>query len=406
MKQNTITVFSALNFRDEFPALNSTTVFLDSAATSLKPKVMIEATDDYYRHVSSSVHRSQAKVAQQLTQSYELTRAQVAELINIDNAKNIIWTRGTTEAINLITQGYFRQHLQPGDEIIVSEQEHHSNLIPWLMVARQTGAKVVKWPVSGDHCIHIDTLNLLLNERTKVVAVTQMSNVTGHQPDLAAIRELTHRVKAKLVVDGAQGIAHHQIDLTALDIDFYVFSAHKLYGPTGLGVCYGKTALLEAMSPWQGGGKMLTETNFEQFIPAPIPHCFEAGTPNIAGVIGFSATLDWLNTIDRPASASYANSLIDYAEEQLSLLAGFISYRQPHSPLLAFNFADIHHSDIAMILAEQHIALRQGQHCAQPLMDAIGITGCLRISVMPYNNRHDIDHFIQAIKSALALLGE
>lgn len=401
-----MSTFSAINFRSHFPALNSPTVFLDSAATALKPLAMIEATDHYYRHASSSVHRGQSKVALQTTQNYELARQQVARLINSVDAKSIIWTRGTTESINFVAQSYFREQLQPGDEIIVSEQEHHSNLIPWLMLAQQTGATVIKWPINQNYHISLDSLKPLLNQRTRVVAVSQMSNVTGHQPDLIAIRQLTREVGAKMVVDGAQGIAHHSIDVTALDIDFYAFSAHKLYGPTGLGVCYIKPQLAAQMPPWHGGGKMLIETDFSNFVAAEIPHCFEAGTPNIAGVLAFSATLAWLETIHRSDAALHANSLIDYAEQQLQQLPGFISYRCSHSPLLSFNFADIHPSDLAILLAEQNIALRHGQHCAQPLMDAMGINGCLRISVMPYNNQQDIIRFISALKSALLLLNE
>ncbi|MEK2481857.1 cysteine desulfurase CsdA [Providencia stuartii] len=398
--------FSATQFRKQFPAINSQTIHLDSAATALKPNSMIEAADNYYRHSGSSVYRGQSPESLRITENYEQGRKRVAKLINAESENTIIWTRGTTESINLIAQSYFRNHLTANDEIIVSELEHHSNLLPWLILAQQTGAKIVKWPVTQHYTLDIESLKPLLNPRSKVIAITQMSNVTGYQPNLAAVTSLAHAAGALVVVDGAQGVVHAPIDVTALNIDFYAFSAHKLYGPTGLGVCYGKPQLLAAMSPWHGGGKMLSEVNFEGFTPAPVPYCFEAGTPNIAGVIAFSGTLDWLSHIDLHQSEAYCCSLIHYAYEELSKLEGFICYSQPNTPLLSFNFAGIHHSDLGLLLTEQKIALRYGQHCTQPLMDAIAITGCLRISVMPYNDQQDIDKFINAVKFALSILND
>lgn len=398
--------FSAKQFREQFPAINSETIFLDSAATALKPLSMSQASDDYYRHSGSSVYRGQSLESLWITENYEQGRKRVAKLINAESENAIIWTRGTTESINLIAQSYFRSQLQPNDEIIVSELEHHSNLLPWIILAQQTGAKIIKWPINNKHILDVDALKPLLNERSKVVAITQMSNVTGFQPNLSAITQLAHTTGALVVVDGAQGVVHKPIDVHAMDIDFYVFSAHKLYGPTGLGVCYGKPGLLANMSLWHGGGKMLTDVSFEHFTPAPIPHCFEAGTPNIAGVISFSATLDWLSKIERYESEAYSCSLIDYAHTQLSQLKGFTCYSQPNSPLLSFNFSGTHHSDLGLLLTEQKIALRYGQHCAQPLMDAINIRGCLRISVMPYNTPQDIDKLTNAVKFALSILND
>lgn len=398
--------FSAKQFREQFPAINSETIFLDSAATALKPLSMLQASDDYYRHSGSSVYRGQSLESLRITENYEQGRKRVAKLINAESENAIIWTRGTTESINLIAQSYFRSKLQPDDEIIVSELEHHSNLLPWIILAQQTGAKIIKWPINNKHILDVDAFKSLLNERSKVVAITQMSNVTGFQPNLEAITQLAHTIGALVVVDGAQGVVHSLIDVNAMDIDFYAFSAHKLYGPTGLGVCYGKAELLANMSLWHGGGKMLTDVSFKHFTPAPVPHCFEAGTPNIAGVIAFSATLDWLSKIERHESEAYSCSLIDYAHAQLSQLKGFTCYSQPSSPLLSFNFSGIHHSDLGLLLTEQKIALRYGQHCAQPLMDAINIRGCLRISVMPYNTLQDIDKLTNAVKFALSILND
>ncbi|SUC36637.1 Cysteine sulfinate desulfinase [Providencia rustigianii] len=398
--------FSAPQFRQQFPAINSETIFLDSAATALKPLEMINATNDYYRLSGSSVYRGQSPESLKITRNYEQGRLSVAKLIHAMDEKNIIWTRGATESINLIAQSYFRNKLQPGDEIIVSEIEHHSNLLPWMILAQQTGAKLVKWAVNTDLTLDLATLKSCLNANSKIIAITQMSNVTGYQPDIKAITQLAHNVGAKVVVDGAQGVVHHPLNVTATDIDFYVFSAHKLYGPTGLGVCYGKAEHLEQMTPWHGGGKMLNKVNFDGFTPAPIPQRFEAGTPNIAGVIAFSAVLDWLKTQDLAQAETYTCSLISYAREQLAQFDGLICYSAPQSPLLSFNFQDIHHSDLGLFLTEQKIALRYGQHCAQPLMDSLKISGCLRISAMPYNNKQDIDKFINSVKFALSILND
>lgn len=398
--------FSAPQFRQQFPAINSETIFLDSAATALKPLEMINATNDYYRLSGSSVYRGQSPESLKITRNYEQGRLSVAKLIHAMDEKNIIWTRGATESINLIAQSYFRNKLQPGDEIIVSEIEHHSNLLPWMILAQQTGAKLVKWAVNTDLILDLATLKSCLNANSKIIAITQMSNVTGYQPDIKSITQLAHNVGAKVVVDGAQGVVHHPLNVTATDIDFYVFSAHKLYGPTGLGVCYGKAEHLEQMTPWHGGGKMLNKVSFDGFTPAPIPQRFEAGTPNIAGVIAFSAVLDWLKTQDLAQAETYTCSLISYAREQLAKFDGLICYSAPQSPLLSFNFQDIHHSDLGLFLTEQKIALRYGQHCAQPLMDSLKISGCLRISAMPYNNKQDIDKFINSVKFALSILND
>ncbi|MBC8652734.1 cysteine desulfurase CsdA [Providencia vermicola] len=367
---------------------------------------MIDASNNYYRLSGSSVYRGQSPDALKLTRDYEQGRVRTAKLINAPSEKNIIWTRGTTESINLIAQCYFRSRLQPGDEIIVSEIEHHSNLLPWIMLAQQTGAKIIKWPVEKDLTLSLDVLKSKLSTKSKLVAITQMSNVTGYQTDLHAITQLAHQVGALVLVDGAQGVVHSPINVKKLNIDFYAFSAHKLYGPTGLGVCYAKTELLEQMSPWHGGGKMLTDVTFDHFTPAPIPQRFEAGTPNIAGVIAFSAVLKWLEGVDLTSAEAYACSLVEYANEKLSLLPNFMSYHPSHSPLLSFNFKDIHHSDLGTLLTEQNIALRYGQHCAQPLMDALNISGCLRISVMPYNNQQDINKFIDAVTLSLSILND
>ncbi|SFU35047.1 cysteine desulfurase CsdA [Xenorhabdus koppenhoeferi] len=398
--------FDSEKFRQRFPALQQSTIFLDSAATALKPICMIEATKHYYQNHSATVHRSQHATAQAMTARYEQARSLVSELINAPLPEDIIWTKGTTESINLVAQSYFRPRLSAGDEIIVSEQEHHSNLLPWLILAEQTEAKIVKWPIGNHRQPEIATLAELLNEKSRLIAISQMSNVTGATVDLTRVTTLAHQYNCRVLVDGAQGIVHSAVDVQQLNIDFYAFSAHKLYGPNGLGVLYGKSELLNMMSPWHGGGKMLTRVSFEGFTPEAVPYRFEAGTPNVAGVIGFAATLEWLKTVDIQLAESHAIALTDYAEQQLSTLPGFISYRTANSCLLAFNIAGIHHSDLATLIAEQNISLRSGQHCAQPLLDALCVNGCLRASFMPYNNQQDADKLVSAVKFALSLLND
>jgi cysteine sulfinate desulfinase len=401
-----MTPFDPILFRQQFPALKQSGVYLDSAATALKPQAVIDATQQFYSAEAATVHRSQHRAAQDLTARFERARQQVATLINAPLAENIVWARGTTEAINLVAQSYARPRLQAGDQILVSEAEHHSNLIPWLMVAEQTGAQVVKLPLGGDRLPDLAQLPALLNQNTRILALGQMSNVTGGCPDLALAIELAHAAGAVVVIDGAQGVVHCPADVQRLDVDFYAFSAHKLYGPTGIGVLYGKTALLAAMTPWQGGGKMLTQASFSGFSAQQPPYCFEAGTPNIAGVLGLGAALDWLSTQDMRAAEQYSRDLASNAEQRLAKLPGFRSFRCSDSSLLAFDIAGVHHNDIITLLAEQNIALRAGQHCAQPLLAALGVSGTLRASFAPYNSVQELDVLVNALANAIELLAE
>ncbi|EOW6847922.1 cysteine desulfurase CsdA [Cronobacter sakazakii] len=396
--------FSPAQFRAQFPSLRDAGVYLDSAATALKPQPVIDATQQFYSLSAGNVHRSQFAEAQRLTERYEAARDGVARLINAPDSRDIVWTRGTTESINLIAQCYARPRLKPGDEIIVSEAEHHANLVPWLMVAEQTGAKVVKLPLGADRLPDLSALPTLINERTFLLALGQMSNVTGGCPDLALAIASAHAADAVVVVDGAQGVVHCPPDVQHLDIDFYAFSGHKLYGPTGIGVLYGKTDLLAQMSPWLGGGKMVTEVTFDGFKTQPVPYRFEAGTPNVAGVIGLSAALAWLEDIDLVKAESYSRGLATRAEAELAKRPGFRSFRCQDSSLLAFDFAGVHHSDLVTLLAESGIALRAGQHCAQPLLAALGVSGTLRASFAPYNTQGDVEALIAAIDRALDIL--
>lgn len=399
-----MTAFNPSLFRRAFPALADAGVYLDSAASALKPQAVIDATHQFYSLSAGNVHRSQFASARHLTTQYEAARERVARLINAPLSHNIVWTRGTTEAINIVAQCYARPRLQPGDEIIVSEAEHHANLVPWLMVAQQTGARVVKLPLNAAMLPDVEGLTGLLTSRTRILALGHMSNVTGGCPDLEKAITLAHRAGAVVVVDGAQGVVHCPANVQTLDIDFYAFSGHKLYGPTGIGVLYGKTTLLNGMEPWLGGGKMLSEVTFEGFKPKAAPWRFEAGTPNVAGVMGLSAALEWLADIDVVESENYSRGLATLAEDALAERPGFRSFRCQDSSLLSFDFASVHHSDMVTLLAESGVAVRAGQHCAQPLLAALGVNGTLRASFAPYNTRHDVDALLAAVDRALELL--
>ncbi|MBS6111647.1 MAG: cysteine desulfurase CsdA [Citrobacter freundii] len=396
--------FNPAQFRAQFPALNDAGVYLDSAATALKPQAVIEATHQFYSLSAGNVHRSQFAEAQRLTARYEAAREKVASLINVPDEKTIVWTRGTTEAINMVAQSYARPRLQPGDEIIVSAAEHHANLVPWLMVAEQTGAKVVKLPLTPDLLPDVERLTQLITPRSRILALGQMSNVTGGCPDLARAITLAHAAGMVVMVDGAQGIVHFPADVQQLDIDFYAFSGHKLYGPTGIGVLYGKPGLLEAMSPWLGGGKMISEVSFDGFTTQAAPWKLEAGTPNVAGVIGLSAALEWLADVDVAQAENWSRGLATLAEDALAKRPGFRSFRCQDSSLLAFDFSGVHHSDMVTLLAEYGIALRAGQHCAQPLLAELGVSGTLRASFAPYNTQSDVDALVAAVDRALEIL--
>ncbi|EMH9207129.1 cysteine desulfurase CsdA [Klebsiella michiganensis] len=396
--------FNPVQFRAQFPALADAGVYLDSAATTLKPLAVIEASDQFYRLSAGNVHRSQFATARQLTERYENARERVATLINAPSGQDIVWTRGTTEAINMVAQSYVRPRLKPGDEIIVSEAEHHANLVPWLMVAGQTGARVVKLPLAGNRLPDVAALGALITPRSRVLAIGQMSNVTGGCPDLALAIRQARAAGMVVMVDGAQGAVHFPADVRALDIDFYAFSGHKLYGPTGIGALYGKSERLAEMSPWLGGGKMITDVTFDGFKTQPAPWRFEAGTPNIAGVIGLSAALEWLEETDIAQAENWSRGLATLAEDELAKRPGFRSFRCQDASLLAFDFDGVHHSDMVTLLAESGIALRAGQHCAQPLLAALGVSGTLRASFAPYNTQDDVYALVHAVDRALEIL--
>lgn len=398
------------HIREQFPALSQTInqqplIYLDSAATTQKPQVVIDAISQYYSKQNANVHRGSHSLTANATSQFEAARDKVAQFIGARSSKEIIWTRGATEALNLIAQTYARSTLQPGDEILVSEMEHHANIVPWQIVAEQTGAKVVKVPMTSDCEFDLVAFDTLLNERTKIVALAQITNVTGSRQPIEAVIEKAHKMNAIVVVDGAQGIVHEPVDVAALGVDFYVFSGHKLYAPAGIGVLYGKLELLEAMPPWHGGGKMVERVSFSGTTFSQLPGKFEAGTPNVAGAIALSTAIEWLSGFAQQDVENHIHQLQHETYRVLSKLDDIqvLGY-QPNASVITFVMDGVHHQDIATLLDQQGIAVRAGHHCAHPLMDALNVKGTVRISFGIYNNMDDVDKLIAAIEKAVDML--
>ncbi|UXI01815.1 cysteine desulfurase CsdA [Photobacterium sp. TY1-4] len=396
--------------RQQFPALaqqchGQPLVYLDSAATSQKPQVVIETIRQYYSGHNANVHRGSHSLTAAATAQFEQARTTVQHFIHAAQREEIIWTRGATEALNLIAQTYARQQLQPGDEILVSELEHHANIVPWQIVAEQTGAKVVKLPMRPDCTLDMDAFGRLLTPRTKIVAVAHITNVTGTRNPIESIIAAAHQQGAVVVVDGAQAVVHERINVQALDADFYVFSGHKMFAPAGIGVLYGKRALLDAMPPWHGGGKMVEKVTFDGTTFSGLPGKFEAGTPNVAGSLALATAIDWLNDIDHPAAEAHTHRLRQLAIDGIRDIDGLrIVGLQPDASLFSFVVEGVHHQDIATLLDQQGIALRAGHHCAHPMLDALGLSGTLRVSLALYNTEQDVERFVAALHKACDLL--
>ncbi|XNO32272.1 cysteine desulfurase CsdA [Vibrio alginolyticus] len=403
-------MFDVNAVREQFPALNQSVndtplVYLDSAATTQKPQCVIDVISHYYSAQNANVHRGSHSLTANATSQFEAARERVASFIGANSSKEIIWTRGATEALNLISQTYARSTLQPGDEILISEMEHHANIVPWQIVAEQTGAKVIKVPMTSDCQFDISAFEALLSDRCKLVACTQITNVTGTRQPIEKITELAHNVGAVVVVDGAQGIVHEQLDLSTSDIDFYVFSGHKLYAPAGIGVLYGKLELLEAMPPWHGGGKMVERVSFEKTTFSALPGKFEAGTPNVAGAIALAKAIEWYQGFDHHEVETHLHALQDKAYQALSALDDIhILGYQPNASVLTFVMDGVHHQDIATLLDQQGIAVRAGHHCAHPLMDALNVKGTVRVSFGIYNTTNDVERLIAAVEKAVDML--
>ncbi|MBY7982625.1 cysteine desulfurase CsdA [Vibrio fluvialis] len=396
--------------RAQFPALNQMVneqplIYLDSAATTQKPQVVIDAITRYYSAQNANVHRGSHSLTAHATSQFEAARERVAQFIGAPSTKSIIWTRGATEALNLIAQTYTRNTLKAGDEILVSETEHHANIVPWQIVAEQTGAKVVKVPMTRDGEFGLEAFHELLSERCKIVALAHITNVTGTRQPIETVIAAAHQVGAIVVVDGAQGIVHETVDVAALDADFYVFSGHKLYAPAGIGVLYGKQALLEAMPPWHGGGKMVEKVSFGGTTYSGLPGKFEAGTPNVAGAIALKAAIDWYSRFERTEVEAHLHHLQTLTYQALSKMEDIrvLGY-QPDASILSVVMEGVHHQDLATLLDQQGIAVRAGHHCAHPLMEAFGVKGTVRISFGIYNSEQEVAQLIKAIEKAVDIL--
>ncbi|GGW58024.1 cysteine desulfurase/selenocysteine lyase [Winogradskyella epiphytica] len=396
--------------RKDFPILHrkvngKALIYFDNAATSQTPQQVIDVIVDYYTNYNANIHRGVHSLSQEATDAYEQARIKIQKHFNAKHSHEIIYTAGTTHGINLVANG-FSSLLKKGDEIIVSALEHHSNIVPWQMLCERTGATLKVIPMNEKGELILSEFDGLLNEHTKLVFVNHISNALGTINPIEYIIEKAHKAGAAVLVDGAQSCPHLKPDVQALDVDFYVCSAHKICGPTGVGMLYGKEEWLKKLPPYQGGGEMIAEVSFEKTTYAGLPHKFEAGTPNISGGIAFGAALDYMNNLGFDAIAEYENELLVYATEQLEKIEGVKIYgtAKEKTSVISFNVNDIHPYDIGTILDKMGIAVRTGHHCAQPIMDFYKIPGTIRASFMFYNTKDEIDTFITALKKAVMML--
>lgn len=400
----TAPAFDAEKVRADFPILHQEVnghplVYLDNAATTQKPQAVIQAIVDYYQQDNSNVHRGAHALAERATEKFEAARSKVAQFINAPDACQVIWTRGTTESINLVAASWGRANLHKGDRVLVSAMEHHSNIVPWQMVAAETGATVEPIPVDTTGTIDMQAFAAMLDDRVRMVACGHVSNAFGTINPIADIVKLAHEAGALCLVDGAQAISHWPIDVQALDCDFYVFSAHKLFGPTGVGVLYGRLELLESMSPYQGGGEMIESVSFDGTTYNQLPYKFEAGTPDIAGVIGLGAAVDYVQGLDREAAAAHEDALLAYAQQRALDTPGMklVGTAKHKTAVMSFLLEGAHPHDVGMLLDQQGVAVRTGNHCAQPIMDQFGIPGTVRASFSIYNTFADVDRLFEAL---------
>ncbi len=402
--------FDVQKIRQDFPILHRQVngqelVYFDNAATAQTPQPVIDAIVDYYSTTNANIHRGVHALSQEATEAYEAARQKIQKHFNAAHPYEIILTSGTTEAINCIASGY-ASILQPGDEVIVSAMEHHSNIVPWQMLCEKTGAQLKVLPMLQNGTLDMEAYVQLLNARTQLVFVNHVSNALGTVNPVASIISQAHAVGAKVLIDGAQATPHYKVDVQALAADFYVTSAHKICGPTGVGMLYGKAEHLRELPPYQGGGEMIAEVTFEKTTYADLPHKFEAGTPNIAGGIAFGAALDYVNSIGLEAIATYESNLLAYATAGLEQLPGITIYAKDVEKVavLSFNVQGLHPYDVGSILDKMGIAVRTGHHCAQPIMDYYEIPGTIRASFAFYNTKEEIDRMVEALKKAITML--
>jgi cysteine desulfurase/selenocysteine lyase len=396
--------------RKDFPILQREVnghplVYFDNAATSQTPLQVIDVIADYYKKYNANIHRGVHRLSQEATDAYEAARQKIQKHFNAAHAHEIIFTSGTTHSINIVSNGY-EQLLVPGDELIVSALEHHSNIVPWQMLCEKSGAVLKVIPMNEGGVLLMEEYDKLLSEKTKLVFVNHVSNALGTVNPIAEIIEKAHAVGAEVLIDGAQSAPHIQADVQALGVDYYVTSAHKLCGPTGIGMLYGKASALNRLPPYQGGGEMIAEVTFEKTTYAGLPHKFEAGTPNIAGGIAFGAALDYINAIGMTEIAQYEAELLAYATASLLKIPGVKIYgvAPEKTAVISFNVQGIHPYDIGSILDKMGIAVRTGHHCAQPIMDYYHIPGTVRASLSFYNTYEEIDRMLEALKKAIQML--
>jgi cysteine desulfurase / selenocysteine lyase len=382
-------------------------VYLDNAATSQKPRQVIEAITRYYEHDNANIHRGVHALSQRATDDYELARKTIQKFINAADSREIIYVRSTTEAINLVAQTYARQNLKPGDEILITAMEHHSNIVPWQMICDEKQAKLRVAPINEAGELVLEDLERLLTPRTKLVAIAHLSNALGTINPVRHIIEMAHAKDIPVLVDGAQAAPRLPVDVRELDCDFYAFSGHKIYGPTGIGVLYGKLALLEAMPPYQGGGDMISSVSFDRTVYNKVPHKFEAGTPDISGPIGLRAALDYITHLGIDNIERHEHELLQYATEKVSALPGIklIGTAKEKAGVLSFVIEGVHPHDIGTILDQEGIAIRTGHHCAQPVMERYGIPATARASFGLYNTKEEIDALVSGIKKVQEVFG-
>ncbi|MBQ8438124.1 MAG: cysteine desulfurase [Alistipes sp.] len=399
------------SIRRDFPLLQRSVngkplTYLDSGATAQKPERVIEAANRMHREQNANIHRGVHLLSAEATELYEQARERVRSFIGAAAREEVIFTAGATASINTVAYAWSERFLHAGDNIVISEMEHHSNIVPWQVVAERRGAEIRVLPFDEEGRLMTERLDTLLDERTRMVAVTQASNTLGTRPDLRPIIEKAHAVGAHVMVDGCQGVVHGGVDVEALDCDFYVFSGHKLYGPTGIGVLYGKQELLEQMPPFLCGGDMVDRVSFERTTYAPLPLKYEAGTANFIGAIGLGEAIEYLRGFDLHEVEEYERDLTRYAEEQLRCIDGLRIYgsTEDKCSIISFNVEGVHHYDLGMILDKLGIAIRTGQHCAEPVMTHYGVTGMCRASIAMYNTREEMDALVRGVERAVRML--
>jgi cysteine desulfurase/selenocysteine lyase len=404
--------FDVWKIRDDFPILKQKVygkplVYLDNAATAQKPQLVIDTLSRFYREENSNVHRGVHFLSQEATELYEKARITVQRFLNAAEPREIIFVRGTTEGINLVAQTYGRKNVQAGDEIVISAMEHHSNIVPWQILCEEKGAVLRVAPINDAGEILLEEYEKLLSPKTKLISVVHLSNALGTLNPVRRMIELAHRWNIPVLLDGAQAAPHLPVDVRELDCDFYVFSGHKLYGPTGIGVLYGKARLLEAMPPYQGGGEMISSVTFEKTTYNTIPNKFEAGTPHVAGAVGLGAAIDYVTGLNREAVGVYERDLLGYATQALSEISGLrlIGTAREKAGVLSFVLDGIHPHDIGTIVDQEGIAIRTGHHCAQPVMERFGVPATARASLAFYNTREEIDALVQALHKVNEVFG-